>query len=276
MRLPTRTALAVMLISTMLLIGLPEVAQAAPNPNDCNPANQNVEVTEFPSGIKYRCVCLTSVTTGKTYCQWKAEGPKASSDLQIGAEWGTSGQLNYGETANTDDGFLRSFGQTSNFNNGLLSNVGSGSLADALTVFNWTGSAWNKCLDSGFYYNGPPAAAFNLTWNFNSPPCGDGYYATNNYGFVWDGARWQGNLPAYGRGTSSGKVARCAGSHNPPRRRHHRLQRRERPIRRRVERNPPSRGAPAWFQGSARRVEKSGQIATSVARPPKTSGAGPA
>lgn len=182
-----------MLISTMLLIGLPEVAQAAPNPNDCNPANQNVEVTEFPSGIKYRCVCLTSVTTGKTYCQWKAEGPKASSDLQIGAEWGTSGQLNYGETANTDDGFLRSFGQTSNFNNGLLSNVGSGSLADALTVFNWTGSAWNKCLDSGFYYNGPPAAAFNLTWNFNSPPCGDGYYATNNYGFVWDGARWQGN-----------------------------------------------------------------------------------
>ena len=154
------------------------------------------DLVESGTGIVYRCTCLRSVSTGRDYCHWKVLelNGKAKSGLQIGAEWGgLHGQLNYAEVARTDSGSYRSYGDVSYFYTGTLTNAPTGRLANVTVVYRWTGSSWLNCRDSGFYYSGGAWAWFGLTWSFGTPPCGDGFYFTNNYGFVYDGAQWRGN-----------------------------------------------------------------------------------
>ncbi len=159
-------------------------------------AGEGVETTEIGTGIRYLCFCLVSPGTGKKYCRWRAktqETPKARSEVQLGAEWGTWGRLNYAEVAQTNNGQYRSFGEVASFNNATLTNSPAGWLANAAVVYRWNGSAWSNCRDSGFYFSPSAWATFGLTWSFGTPPCGDGFYFTNNYGFVWDGGSWRGN-----------------------------------------------------------------------------------
>src|SRR5215210_2258726 len=83
-----------------IVVGLPTAAMAAPNPNDCHSGSEGAPVTELGTGIKYTCFCLVSTATGRKYCRWRATNqatPNARSQVQLGAEWGLWGMLNYGE-----------------------------------------------------------------------------------------------------------------------------------------------------------------------------------
>lgn len=178
------------------LLGLPTVARAAPNPGDCSSASEGVQITEIGTGIKYTCFCLGSPSTGRRYCRWRANtqpSPNVRSQVQLGAEWGLWGLLNYGEVAQTNNGQYKSFGEAESFYNGSLANSPAGWLANAAVVYRWNGSAWSNCRDSGFSYSAGAWAWLNTTWSFGVPPCGDGYYATNSYSFGWDGGSWLGN-----------------------------------------------------------------------------------
>lgn len=190
-RWPIGPAFAVVVLA--YLLGVPAIAGAVPDPNACAPSTEGAQVTEIPSKVTYQCVCLTSVNTGIKRCHWVAI-TKGRGQAKISAEWaGSLGSLIYAETLQTDEPYFRSFGEVANFNGSQLSNAPPGWLASAQVVFHWNGSAWDKCRDSGFYYSSGTWATFGLTYNFGATPCGDGFYASNQYGFVWDGGRWQGD-----------------------------------------------------------------------------------
>lgn len=185
------------LIAAVVMVAMPTAARSVPpNPNNCFPGVQwpnGADYIDIDTGIKYRCVCVTS-SSGRSNCRWRAieaQNGEVISLFNIGAEWGSSVQLNYAEVARTNN--FRSFGEVAHFNNGALSNLPAGWLANATVVYRWNGSAWSNCRDSGFYYSSGAWATLNVTWNFLTPPCGDGFYATNNYGFAWDGGGWRGS-----------------------------------------------------------------------------------
>lgn len=188
----TRRVIVVILTTFLAMYGMSGIAHATQAPGACDPDEEGFYDVD-PDGLLYRCICLRSTSTGLKRCRWAEQETVATSNLHIGAEWSTSGQLTYGETARTPSGYFRSFGEVAHYVGDYASNLPAGWLAAATVVQRWNGSAWTDCRDSGFYYSSGSWAWMNVTYRFGSAPCGDGYYSTYGYGFVWDGGRWRGN-----------------------------------------------------------------------------------
>lgn len=63
-------------------------------------------------------------------------------------------------------------------------------------AWKWNGSAWDLCFLSE-WANVYTHSLINLT-QFNSPPCGSGYYINDSDGFVWHNNQWVGgNFQTY-------------------------------------------------------------------------------
>lgn len=73
----------------------------------------------------------------------------------------------------------------------------AGSLISAIQFYNWTGSGWNLCRNSGWSYSSVETWGWGLTWSFgSSPPCGAGYYHTAGFGYLHNGFEWKGGYLA--------------------------------------------------------------------------------
>lgn len=72
----------------------------------------------------------------------------------------------------------------------------AGWIADRWTYLYWTGSEWAACAWYDWTYNQSSGMDHVLTWHFRSPPCGDGYYSTNNWSAVYHNGAWRGHQRA--------------------------------------------------------------------------------
>lgn len=184
----------------MLLVATP--AQALNAGDRCFPLDQGKYSTD-DDGVPIKCVCRPSPQRSSgLYCIWEKVNPPRASEV---VEWASLNALvGQSETTTTPNGYYRSRGALTNFYNSNASSLPAGYLATSIVVLKWNGTVpggrWETCLDSGFYYNGVNTYGFTLTWRFTSPPCGNNWYQTRAYNFVYSSGAWQGN----GYGLESG------------------------------------------------------------------------
>lgn len=191
LRLITTLIAAFTLYAGMNLTGF---ARATDPPGPCFPLEERMRKVDA-RGILHQCYCQASPTRGPSvkYCRWIPLTSFATYATQL-TEWAAlDAQLNYADIAETTSGYFSNKGENAHYYGSNPSDLPQGWLANATTVLRWNGSSWGTCRDSGFYYSGGAWSWLNVNWQFVTPPCGDGYYATNSYGFTWDGGGWQGS-----------------------------------------------------------------------------------
>lgn len=77
--------------------------------------------------------------------------------------------------------------------------VPPGYIAVENNLYHWTGSTWNLCRSSGFYYNTATTRAKSpIASNWSLPVCDKGYYENITYGEMWNGSSWTGGSLASG------------------------------------------------------------------------------
>jgi hypothetical protein len=201
--------LGVLAVSTALLCALvsPPAKAVVKTGGLCQPWEDEQNIIDFDEdGVPHECVCRQSSRPGGQTCRWQ---PISGFQKQIQVtEWSTNlAHLNYAEIGTTPNGYFRSRGSVTNYvgNNGAAL-ASPGYLANATVVYKWNGTVpggrWEVCNDSGFYYNAATTYAVQQTWRFTTPPCGDNWYMTQSYGFVYSQGAWRGS--SYG--ISSGFV----------------------------------------------------------------------
>lgn len=201
-----------------LIVGT-QTAQASRPAKICNVYNIGDEQPGADGIGYYECVCtwLTLVGTNRTRykCDWaEIAGPSTNANALVYDD-GSDNTTVYSLTHAASGGgqYLTSMYAYTGDN---YVNRPAGSLAARIQVFKWSGSAWNVCVDSNWFYSGSTTSSFGGWYTYGTqPPCGAGYYGTIGYGYQYNGA-WKGGSTWSGYLYLSGSLLAAQGDPGPP------------------------------------------------------------
>ncbi len=194
---PRRLLGLAMLISVLLLSSMVQVAQAQPDPEGLGPCDIDHSGNWAPSPvIRIHYECQLDFETG----QWVWVPRPDLTPPPVAAVYAVTFN-DLVEIVKTDSSLSNGISggpysvsdAYSSFTGGPEFARPPGYFANRIQLLNWTGSSWNVCRDSGFFYNSVATANFTLVWNHGvAPPCGAGSYGTYSGAFQFDGF-WKGN-----------------------------------------------------------------------------------